>query len=279
MRGSPPHPALFHGGEGFRRKNSMPQPLRVMITAAASGIGRAIAQSFAAEGARVHICDVDEAALKEFRADNPRVAAARVDVSRQSELDGWFDMALADLGRLDVLINNAGTKGPTAFVEEIAYGDWRDCLAVCLDAQFLCARRAVPLMKQQKSGSIINLSSVAGLVGFGMRSPYAAAKWAVIGFTKSLAIELGPHNVRVNAICPGTVKGDRIDRVIGLEAQRRGISFDEVAQEYISGQSIKRYVEPSEIADLCLFLASPAAKMITGQAIAVDGHTETYHIG
>jgi NAD(P)-dependent dehydrogenase (short-subunit alcohol dehydrogenase family) len=134
-------------------------------------------------------------------------------------------------------------------------------------------------MKAQASGSIINLSSVAGLVGFGMRSPYAAAKWAVIGFTKSLAIELGPYGVRVNAICPGTVKGDRIDRVIAAESQRRGIPFKEVAEEYISGQSIKRYVDPSEIADLCLFLASPAAKMITGQAIAVDGHTETYHIG
>jgi NAD(P)-dependent dehydrogenase (short-subunit alcohol dehydrogenase family) len=112
-----------------------------------------------------------------------------------------------------------------------------------------------------------------------MRSPYAAAKWAVIGLTKSVAIELGPYNVRVNAICPGTVKGERIDRVIAAESQRRGMSFDKVAEEYISGQSIKRYVEPSEIADLCLFLASPAAKMISGQAIAVDGHTETYHIG
>lgn len=257
----------------------MPAPLRVMITAAASGIGRSIAESFAADGGRVHICDVDEAALKDFRSCHPRIAAALVDVSRQSELDSWFDTALADLGGLDVLVNNAGIKGPTAFAEEIAYGDWRECLAVCLDSHFLCARRAIPVMKAQKSGSIINISSVAGLVGFGMRSPYAAAKWAVIGFTKSLAIELGPHNVRINAICPGTVKGERMDRVIAVESKRRGISPNQVAQEYISGQSIKRYVEPAEIADLCLFLASPAAKMITGQAISVDGHTETYHIG
>jgi NAD(P)-dependent dehydrogenase (short-subunit alcohol dehydrogenase family) len=250
-----------------------------MITAAASGIGRSIAESFAADGARLHICDVEETALKDFRVRNPQVAAMHVDVSRQSELDAWFDTALADLGGLDVLVNNAGIKGPTAYVEEIASGEWRECLAVCLDSHFLCARRAAPVMKDQKSGAIINMSSVAGLVGFGMRSPYAAAKWAVIGFTKSLAIELGPHNVRVNAICPGTVKGERISRVIEAESKRRGISFEQVAQEYISGQSIKRYVEPSEIADLCVFLASPAAKMITGQAIAVDGHTETYHIG
>lgn len=257
----------------------MSEPLRVIITAAAAGIGRAIAGAFSKEGAQVHVCDVDEAAIKSFRSANPQIAATRVDVTRQSELDAWLDEALAALGGVDVLVNNAGTKGPTAFVEEIDPQHWRECLAVCLDSHFLCTRRVVPVMKQQRSGCIINLSSVAGLVGFGMRTPYAAAKWAVIGFTKSLAIEFGPYDVRVNAICPGTVRGERIDRVISAEAQRRGLSFDEVAEEYISGQSIKRYVEPDEIADLCLFLASPAAKMISGQAIAVDGHTETYHIG
>jgi NAD(P)-dependent dehydrogenase (short-subunit alcohol dehydrogenase family) len=257
----------------------MSAPLRVIVTAAAGGIGRSIAQAFAAQGARVHVCDVDEVALRAFREANDRIAAALVDVSRPQELDAWFETALGDLGGIDVLVNNAGTKGPTSFVEEIDHTSWRECLAVCLDSHFLCVRQVAPLMKQQKSGCIINMSSVAGLVGFGMRSPYAAAKWAVIGFTKSIAVELGPHNVRVNAICPGTVKGERIDRVIAAESQRRSMPFDKVAEEYISGQSIKRYVEPSEIADLCLFLASPAAKMISGQAIAVDGHTETYHIG
>jgi NAD(P)-dependent dehydrogenase (short-subunit alcohol dehydrogenase family) len=257
----------------------MSEPLRVIITAAAAGIGRAIADAFVNQGARVHVCDADESAIRAYRSTNSQIATARVDVSRQSELDAWLDQALAALGGVDVLVNNAGTKGPTAFVEEIDPQHWRECLAVCLDSHFLCARRIAPVMKQQRSGCIINLSSVAGLVGFGMRTPYAAAKWAVIGFTKSLAIELGPYDVRVNAICPGTVRGERIDRVISAEAQRRGISFDEVAEEYISGQSIKRYVEPGEIADLCLFLASPAGKMISGQAIAVDGHTETYHIG
>jgi NAD(P)-dependent dehydrogenase (short-subunit alcohol dehydrogenase family) len=257
----------------------MSEPLRVIITAAAAGIGRAIADAFSSQGGRVHICDVDEAAVGTLRSASPQIMATRVDVSRQSELDAWLDEALAALGGVDVLVNNAGTKGPTAFVEEIDPQHWRECLAVCLDSHFICVRRVAPIMKQQRAGCIINLSSVAGLVGFGMRTPYAAAKWAVIGFTKSLAIELGPYDVRVNAICPGAVKGERMDRVISAEAQRRGISFDKVAEEYISGQSIKRYVEPTEIADLCLFLASPVAKMIHGQAIAVDGHTETYHIG
>jgi len=178
-----------------------------------------------------------------------------------------------------VLVNNAGIKGPTGYVEELNLDDWRECLSVCLDAQFLCARRAAPLMKDQRSGSIINISSTAGLFGYGLRTPYAAAKWAVIGFTKSLAVELGPYDVRVNAICPGTVEGPRMERVIHAEAESRGTSAELVRKDYIQGQSIKRFVRPEEIADMCLFLASPAAKMVTGQAIPVDGHSETFHIG
>ena len=251
---------------------------RVMITAAADGIGRAIAKAFAADGARVHICDVNEAALAKFREDFPEIAATHVNVRSEGEIDAWFDDALEDLGGLDVLVNNAGIKGPTAQVDDIELDDWRECLEICLDSHFLCARRAAPVMKANKSGSIINLSSTAGLYGFGNRTPYAAAKWAVIGLTKSLAIELGPHNVRCNAICPGAVKGNRIDRVIQGEADMRGVAFDVVANEMVKSQSISRFVEPDEIADMCLFLASPAARMVNGQAIAVDGHIETMHI-
>jgi NAD(P)-dependent dehydrogenase (short-subunit alcohol dehydrogenase family) len=251
---------------------------RVMITAAADGIGRAIARAFADEGARVHICDVNEAALAAFREENPEIAATRVDVSNEGDVEAWFDEALDDLGGLDVLVNNAGTKGPTAPIDDVEFSDWKACLAVCLDSQFLCSRRSAPVMKAQKAGSIINLSSTAGLYGFGNRTPYAAAKWAVIGLTKSLAVELGPHNVRCNAICPGAVRGDRINRVIEGEAQMRGVDFDVVAKEMVWSQSISRLVEPQEIADMCLFLASPAAKMVNGQAIAVDGYLETMHI-
>ena len=251
---------------------------RVMITAAADGIGRVIAKAFAATGARVHVCDVNEESLARFREEFPEIAATHVNVRSEGEIDAWFDDALEDLGGLDVLVNNAGTKGPTAPVDDIEYADWRACLEVCLDSQFLCARRAAPVMKAQKSGSVINMSSTAGLYGFGNRTPYAAAKWAVIGFTKSLAIELGPYNVRCNAICPGAVAGDRINRVIQGEAEMRGLPFDVVAKEMTWSQSIPRFVEPEEIADMCLFLASPAAKMVNGQAIAVDGHSETFHI-
>jgi NAD(P)-dependent dehydrogenase (short-subunit alcohol dehydrogenase family) len=251
---------------------------RVMITAGGSGIGWAIAKAFADDGAKVHICDIDEKALGAATEEYPQIAATHLDVSSEAAVDGWFDDALDDLGGLDVLVNNAGIKGPTAYVEDIEYKDWRECIDVCLNAQFLCARRAAPVMKDQKSGVIINISSTAGLFGFGMRTPYAAAKWAVIGLTKSLAIELGPHNVRCNAICPGAVRGERINRVIRAEAEHRGVSFAEIEKEMVGGQSIARFVEPTEVADMALFLASPAAKMVTGQAIAVDGHHESFHI-
>ena len=249
-----------------------------MITAAASGIGRAIAKAFAAEGAKVHICDVNEEALTSFREEFPEIAATHVNVRNEGEIDAWFDEALDDLGGLDVLVNNAGIKGPTAQVDDIDYADWRECIEVCLDSHFLCARRAAPVMKAQKSGSIINLSSNAGQYGFGNRTPYAAAKWAVIGLTKSLAIELGPHNVRCNAICPGAVRGDRINRVIQGEADMRGVPFDVVAKEMVFNQSIPRFTEADEVADLCVFLTSPQAAMINGQDIAIDGHIETFHI-
>jgi NAD(P)-dependent dehydrogenase (short-subunit alcohol dehydrogenase family) len=251
---------------------------RVMITAAASGIGRHMAMAFLARGAEVHVCDVDETALEAFRRECPEIGASHVDVTSEAAVEEWFDDALDDLGGLDVLVNNAGIKGPTAPVDDIDFDDWRNCLAVGIDSYFLCARRAAPLLKDQKSGHIINLSSTAGLYGFGNRTPYAAAKWAVIGFTKSLAIELGPYGVTCNAICPGVVRGDRINRVIEGEAHLRGVSFETVAEQIVSGQSLARMVEPDEIADMCLFLASPAARMVNGQAIAVDGHTETFHI-
>ena len=251
---------------------------RVMITAAADGIGRAIAKAFAAEGAKVHICDVNEAALAKFREDFPEIAATHVNVRNEGEIDAWFDDALDDLGGLDVLVNNAGIKGPTAPVDDIDYAEWKECLEICLDSQFLCARRAAPVMKAQKSGIIINMSSNAGQHGFGNRTPYAAAKWGVIGLTKSLAIELGPYNVRCNAICPGSVRGDRINRVIKGEAELRGVPFETVAREIVANQSLSRFVEADEVAGLCVFLASPAAFMVNGQDIAIDGHIEAFHI-
>jgi NAD(P)-dependent dehydrogenase (short-subunit alcohol dehydrogenase family) len=250
----------------------------VIMTAAAAGIGRVVADAFVRQGARVHLCDVDEAAVADAGASSPLITASRVDLADAEAIERWLSVTIDALGVVDVLVNNAGTKGPTAFVEHVTDAEWSHCLSVSLDSHFRCARRVAPVMKVQRHGSIINMSSMAGVYGYGMRSPYAVAKWAIIGLTKSLAIELGPHDVRCNAICPGSVAGPRMDAVIAAEAARRGISEGQVEHEYLAGQSIKRFVEPSEIADLCLFLSTPASRMITGQAIAIDGHTEAYHL-
>ena len=187
-------------------------------------------------------------ALQRLTARFPSVRGTRVDVADEAQLDRWLDQVLGDWDGLDVLVNNAGTAGPTSLVEDVAYDDWRSCLAVGLDSHFLTCRRVVPVMKRQRSGAIINISSTAGQVGYGRRTPYAAAKWAVIGLTKSLAVELGPYGVTANAVCPGSVRGDRMGRVIAAEAGSRGVTVEQVEAEYTSVQSIARFVEPEEIA-------------------------------
>ena len=252
-------------------------PRRVAITAAASGIGLAVARGFAAQGDDVHICDLDAEAVAAAAASG--LHAKTVDVADLAGLDGWIGGVLDRLGGLDVLVNNAGIAGPTALVEDVTAAEWERCLAVGLTSHYRMCARVIPAMKAARSGSIVNISSTAGQFGLGMRTPYAAAKWAVIGLTKSIAIELGPYGVRANAICPGSVDGERMRAVIEREAAARGTSSQDVTREYVGGQSIARWVQPEEIADMCVFLASDAARMVTGQAIAVDGHTETFHIG
>jgi NAD(P)-dependent dehydrogenase (short-subunit alcohol dehydrogenase family) len=221
---------------------------------------------------------VSDAAVASLKERQPAVIGSVVDVGDADAVDRWCRDALDDLGGIDVLVNNAGIAGPTADVEDVELDQWRQCLAIGLDSHFLTCRQVVPVMKQQRSGSIVNISSTAGQFGYGRRTPYAAAKWAVIGLTKSLAIELGPFGVTANAVCPGSVSGDRMDRVIAAEASARGVTTEAVEAEYTLAQSIARFVDPQEIADMCAFLASPQARMVSGQVIAVDGHTETYHI-
>lgn len=248
--------------------------LRVLVTAGAAGIGLEIARAFVREGARVHVCDVDEAALAALGASDPALGRTRADVADRGAVEALFREALAGLGGLDVLVNNAGIAGPTGRVEEINPEDWDRCLDICITGQFNCARLAVPHLRASANASIVNLSSVTGKHGFALRSPYAAAKWAVIGFTKSLAIELGEAGIRVNAILPGIVAGDRQRRVLEAKAQQRGISFSEMERTAFSFTSLKEYVTPQQIADQIVFLASPRARTITGQAIAVDGDTK-----
>ncbi|HRK17352.1 MAG TPA: SDR family oxidoreductase [Hyphomicrobiaceae bacterium] len=247
--------------------------LRVLVTAGANGIGLGIARAFLREGARVHVCDVDQTALASLAKTDPALGRSSCDVSDRAQVKAMFDEALAHLGGLDCLVNNAGIAGPTGKVDEINPEDWDRCVAIDLTGHFNCARLAVPHLRQSRNASIMNVSSAAGKFGFAMRSPYAAAKWGVIGFTKSLAIELGSDGIRVNALLPGIVAGDRQRRVLEAKAQARGISYKEMEERAFSFTSIKDYVTAEQLADLVVFTASPRAKTISGQALSVDGDT------
>ena len=242
--------------------------LRVVVTAGAAGIGRAIARTFAEHGAKVHICDVDERALREL---DPAITQTRADVSKVQDVDRLFEDAKRVLGGLDVLVNNAGIAGPTAKVEDIRPEDWDRCIAVDLNGMFYCTRRAMPLIKAAGGGSIINLSSIAGRFGFPMRTPYAAAKWAVVGFTQSLAAEAGPDRVRVNCIQPGIVEGERVERIVAAKAEQLGVSPEEILARMVEGVSLKTTVSAQDVANTALFLASDAGRHISGQAISVCG--------
>ena len=245
--------------------------LRVLVTAGAGGIGLEIARAFCREGARVHVCDVDRAALDAVAVTDPDVTRTFCDVASRENVAALFQDAVAALGGLDVLVNNAGIAGPTGRVEEINPEDWDRCLDVCITGQFNCTRLAVPHLKRSANPSIVNLSSAAGRFGFPLRSPYAAAKWAVIGFTKSLSRELGEFGIRVNAVLPGIVSGDRQRRVLEAKAQQQGISFAEMESRAFANASVKDYVTPQQLADQIVFLCSPRGRTISGQAIAVDG--------
>lgn len=246
---------------------------RVIVTAAATGIGRAIARGFAAAGARVHVCDISEEPLAEFAGAHPGIGTTVADVARPEDVDRLFADSKRNLGGLDVLVNNAGIAGPTAPIEKIEPGDWSRTIAVNLDGAYLCTRKAVPLIRAAGGGSIVFLSSAAGRLGFPLRTPYAAAKWALIGLTQSLAIELGPDRIRVNAILPGPVEGDRMRRVIEAKAAATGQSFDEVARQELALVSLGRMIPPEHIANMILFICSDAGINVSGQSLGVDGNT------
>lgn len=250
--------------------------MRVLITAGAAGIGRAMAEAFLRDGGRVVVCDVDGEALDGFAAAHPEALALRADVSRAGEVDSFFAEAQKRLGGLDVVCANAGIGGPAGAAEEISLEGWRETLAVNLDGAFWTARNAARIFKAQKSGVLLFTASTSGLFGHPMRAPYAAAKWGVIGLMKTLAMELGPYGVRVNAICPGAVEGARMERVLLSEAKARGTTAEEMRKTYAKGASLRRWTKAGDIANLALFLASPEASNISGQALAVDGNTETF---
>ena len=243
---------------------------RVLITAGAAGIGREFARAFAANGAKVFVCDINDKALADIRKEIPSVVARHCDMGLRAEIERMVPEAVAALGGLDVLINNAGIAGLTLSVEDYPPDNWDKVVAVNLTAMFDVSRLAIPHLKKSKAGCIINMSSIAGRGGFENRSPYAATKWGVIGLTKTLALELGAWGIRANAIAPGAVEGERIMRVFQGRAQISGKSMAEVKAEALAGQSIKAMVDPKDVAALAVFLASDAAKSISGQVIPID---------
>jgi NAD(P)-dependent dehydrogenase (short-subunit alcohol dehydrogenase family) len=172
------------------------------------------------------------------------------------------------------LVNNAGIAGPTGGIDELSCEDWRHTIDVNLNGQFYCSRLAVPMLKQSDNASIICLSSVAGRLGYAYRTPYAATKWAIIGLIKSLAIELGPHDIRVNALLPGIVEGPRIEQVISARAETVGVSYEAMEEEYIGKISLRKMTTAKDVANQALFLCSPLGANISGQPISICGNVE-----
>ena len=243
---------------------------RVLITAGANGIGLVMARAFANLGDRVWVTDVDAGAVVALPAG---VRGTVCDASVEAAMDLLFAEVAQDWGGLDVMVANAGIKGPTAAIEDMPLEGWHQCLGANLDGAMLAARGAARLMKPAKTGVITFMSSTSGLYGTPFRAPYVAAKWGVIGLMKTVAMELGPHGIRANAICPGSVNGPRIDLVIAAEAVAKGMTPDAVRQGYASGTALKRLADAEDVADMAVYLASDAARMVSGQALAVDGMT------
>lgn len=247
----------------------------VVITGGASGLGRAMAERFITEGDRVAICDADPDAVAAFADIHPSHIAESADVTVEAQMQAFFDRIEVTWPAVDVVCANAGTGGPAGRIEDLSLADWNRCIEVNLSGTFLTCRWAARVMRAAGQGLIVLTSSTAGQFGYPLRSPYATAKWGIVGLTKTLAMELGPSGVRVNAICPGAVEGDRMDRVVAMEAAASGKTEDEVRALYVKGVSLRTWVTAEDVADTVWWLASPQAKRISGQILAIDGHTET----
>lgn len=248
--------------------------LNVVVVAGASGIGKEIAAAYDRQGCNVFVCDISDDFIESFHIDYPDIFMKKADVSIYNDVASFFKQVKEQENNIDVLINCAGVAGPTASLEDIVPEDWDQTIRVNLNGMFYCLKEAIPLLKESDYPSIINIASSASFFGFPLRSPYTAAKWAVIGLTKTLAMELGSDGIRVNAICPGSVRGDRIDQVIEADAKEQGKTVEEIEKLYLAQVSMKTFVEPEDVANLAMFLSSDSGRYISGQAIGLDGHTE-----
>ena len=257
--------------------NSTLKNKKIIISAGASGIGWATTKICLSRGAFVYICDLDLKSLNKIRKhslNNKRLFSYNCDASNEEEVSNFFNQIKKKTNKIDALINNVGVAGPTGSLEKLNSKDWENTLHTDVNSHFYFTKRAIPLIKKSKNGSIINISSTAGILGFPLRSPYAASKWAIIGITKTLAMELGKFNIRVNAVCPGTIKGDRMKRVIRDKAKFTKISRKSIEKDFISMSSMKQWILEDDIGKMCAFLISDDSSKVSGQVISVDGNTE-----
>ncbi len=250
---------------------------KIIISAGASGIGWSAAKLFLNRGATVYLCDIDKKLLnktKKHPQNNKKLFSYECDASNENQVSAFFKKVSKKTKKIDALINNVGIAGPTGSLEKLKSKDWENTLHVDVNSHFYFTKSAIPLIKKSKNGSIVNISSTAGILGFPLRSPYAASKWAIIGITKTLAMELGKFNIRVNAVCPGTIKGDRMKRVIKDKAKFTNVSTKTVEKDFVSMSSMKQWILEEDIGKMCSFLISDDSSKVSGQVISVDGHTE-----
>ena len=249
----------------------------IIISAAADGIGWCIANHCVDNGYTVYLSDINKKKIEEIKEHpqfNKKIFIDFVDAKRPDLVEEYFNSLKNKISNIDGLINNVGLAGPTGTLESLSESDWKETLDTNVNSHFYFTKHAIPMLKSNKNGSIINISSTAGLFGFPLRTPYAASKWAIIGITKSLAMELGEFNIRVNAICPGSVWGDRMKRVIQAKAKSTGVPETDLQQDYESMVSLKTFVNKEDIANMALYLLSNKSKNISGQIMTVDGNTE-----
>lgn len=247
---------------------------RALVTAGAGGCGLTISRTLADLGASVVACDIDAARVADLQAQRSDLSTFVGDVSDERIVEELFSEAERRLGGIDVLVNNVGIAGPTAGVEAISSAEWNQTIATNLTSHFLCARRAVPGMKARRNGLIVNIASGSARTGLPLRLPYVVSKVAVLGMTSNLARELGPFGIRVNAILPGAIRGERLERVIEAKARALGKSPEQYAGTLLRYVSLRCMIEPEDIAATIAFLASSAGRHISGQHIAVDGNVE-----
>jgi NAD(P)-dependent dehydrogenase (short-subunit alcohol dehydrogenase family) len=250
------------------------QDRRVLITAGASGIGRAIAERFLAAGARVFVCDIAEEALADIKAKQPSIGAVRADVGDAAQVAVLFARVDSAVGGLDVLVNNAGVGGPRAALDAIEISEWEATIRVNLGGTFYCTQQAARLMKPQRSGCIVNISTASVRTGLPLRAPYVASKAGVQGLTRNTARELGPYNIRCNAVLPGAIDNPRGHALVERKARELGVSIAEAEAQKLNYVSMRSRVTPEEVGDVCVFLASDGGRHVSGQMIGVCGNSE-----